>query len=89
MRRIMTVFLPILLAMWAAAGVANLLPGSGAASTVAFWIALPFAWFAMVPVAGFIGGLVGFEPRDMNELYGTGWSKGMRLARRPGRWHHT
>lgn len=89
MRRIMTVFLPILLAMWVAAGAASLLPGDGAASTVAFWVALPIAWIAMIPVAGFIGGLVGFEPRRMNNLYGGGWQAGMRAARRPGRWHHT
>lgn len=90
MRRIMTMFLPILLAVWVAAGVANILTsGDGAASLVAFWLALPVAWIAMLPVAGFLGGLVGFEPRRMNNLYGGGWQAGMRVARRPGRWHHT
>lgn len=79
MRRVMTVFLPILLAIWLAAGVASLLPVDGAASTVAFWLALAFAWFAMVPVAGFIGGLVGFEPRRMNNL------SGRRMAGRDAR----
>ncbi len=90
MRRFMTVFLPLLLAMWLSAAVVGVVTsGDGAAAQIAFWVGLPVAWFLMVPVAGFIGGLVGFEPRNMLTLYGIGWVHGMRLARRTGRWHHT
>lgn len=90
MRRLMTLVLPIFMALWVAVGVAAVFTESGStSSTVLTWLLLPFAWFAMVPVAGFIGGIVGFEPRNMNQLYGSGWSAGMRAMRRPGRWHHT
>jgi hypothetical protein len=90
MRRVMTFFLPLLFALWLSAAVAELVAsGDGAGAQVAFWLSLPVAWFLMVPVAGFIGGVVGFEPRNMRNLYGMGWVHGMRMTRRTGRWHHT
>ena len=69
MRRLMTVGLPIFLAVWLAAGVAEVLADDGtAAATIVWLIALPFAWLAMVPVAGSIGGLVCCEPRRVMNL---------------------
>lgn len=90
MKRFVTLWLPILLAALIAGAVTSAVtdPDTTAASVV-FWLAVLPAWFLAVPLAGFLAGLAGFEPRQMRQLFGGGWAKGMRLTGRTGRWHHT
>ena len=89
-RRIMTLFLPLLFATWLAAGVSWVATAKDStAGTILFWVVMPFAVFLLIPVAGFLVGLIGYEPRPMRQLDGVGWSRGMRIVGRQGRWHHT
>ncbi len=77
--------LPGLGALALAGALSDTVSGGGNRSglgIVTFWLVLPIAFYYTMPAVGFLCGLIGYKPVPMTARFSSGWSRGIRLARR-------